>query len=411
MSVTQQPKTALPRVRIIPASDPNTPEIHVMAVPSGALCTPQTQSESVYREIVQSLKYANNFRIVSETVFGDLDCKNAVLDARRGVLKAAGLSAENPVNYIEGAPCDGKGLAGVNLTLVDAAAARVTPIRDDERLWGYAVDAQSGTSVYLSGVRATTTDHPPQDGPAQAEAMIRRTENLLAQAGLTYGSVVCTRSYLRRLLEWYPDFNGARNRCYTRLGLIAPNAPARLPASTGIQGKVSEDCECAMDVFAFSSDGGKTCPFVRLQNPLQNEAPSYGASFARAVSVDKGSLRCVIVSGTAAVDEKGHSIHLNDPVGQSKRTLENFRTILGVGGATPSDLVRAVIYCKHPSYAGIFRDEMRRMNWPDLPFIVVRADVCRDDLLVEIEGTALVNRAERIGLGTVEKDSVTSPGM
>ena len=68
-----------------------------------------------------------------------------------------------------------------------------------------------------------------------------------------------------------------------------------------------------------------------------------------------------------------------------------------MGGATPADLVRAVIYCKDSAYAPVFRDQMRRRNWPELPFVVVHADVCRDDLLVEIEGTALASSSTRTG--------------
>ena len=33
----------------------------------------------------------------------------------------------------------------------------------------------------------------------------------------------------------------------------------------------------------------------------------------------------------------------------------------------------------------------RKMNWPDFPFVVVQADICREDLLVEIEGTAVLS--------------------
>ena len=33
---------------------------------------------------------------------------------------------------------------------------------------------------------------------------------------------------------------------------------------------------------------------------------------------------------------------------------------------------------------------MKERGWPDLPYVIVVADVCRRDLLVEVDGTALV---------------------
>jgi enamine deaminase RidA (YjgF/YER057c/UK114 family) len=148
-----------------------------------------------------------------------------------------------------------------------------------------------------------------------------------------------------------------------------------------------------MDVLAVSKGPGDACPFTRLFNPLQSEATDYGSAFARGVCVDVPDVRYVLISGTAAIDENGKSVHPDDPVGQIRRTIANFETILKAGGATPADLYHTVWYCKDPSHARIVREETRRRGWPEFLCPIVRADICRHDLLVEIDGSAAIPTA------------------
>jgi enamine deaminase RidA (YjgF/YER057c/UK114 family) len=129
---------------------------------------------------------------------------------------------------------------------------------------------------------------------------------------------------------------------------------------------------------------------VKLRNPLQSEATDYGSSFARGARLDLSGARHVFISGTASIDECGRSVHPGDARAQARRTMENFEAIARAGGARLSDLYQAVWYCKRPSYARAVRAEMRRRGWPDFPYVFVRADVCRPELLVEIDGAAVI---------------------
>ena len=388
------------QVRVVPVESAGLEEVHVMAAfrstdrtsETGAVSSPTAQSEAIYGAVLEALDDPGGLVIVAERAFGDLAAKDEVLEARTRVLDAGRIRADNPVTYIEGSPCGWKGLSGVNLTLVRVTGdVRTHPLYDGKRLCGYKVTGGDAERAFLSGMTGLDEDGPVPDAVAQAWKMFERTEAVLRGCGLDYSKVVVTRIYLKRLLEWYDEFNAVRNPFHERVGLVKEDGTLQIPASTGIQGKVSEECECVMDVVAVSTaEAPEACPFVRLHNPLQNEATDYGSSFARGVSVRVPGWRYVIVSGTASIDETGASVHVGDPVGQSERTLENFETILRVGGAKPTDLVRTVIYCKDRSYASIFRERMRRRGWPDFPYIVVQADVCRDNLLVEIDGAAVV---------------------
>jgi hypothetical protein len=52
---------------------------------------------------------------------------------------------------------------------------------------------------------------------------------------------------------------------------------------------------------------------------------------------------------------------------------------------TDADVVQAVAYSKTPQIENIFTEGWKDLNWPIVPVI---ADICRDDLLFEIEVTA-----------------------
>ena len=366
-------------------------QIHITAAPQLPEADVNLQTKSVYAGIIERLEDPRSLRIVVERVFGSLTAKEAFLSVRAETLTAAGMSPEVPVTYIEGAPVEGKGLAGVHLTLVrDVGGVRIEPISEGEETRGFCVTSGEVCRAYLACVHGVDRDLPAASPEDQAWRMFERAGELLRSVGLSYRKVVCTRIYVKRLLEWYDQFNGVRTPYYEKVGLMGGEGPSRVPASTGIQGKMSDECECFMDVMAGTAGKDDESPFVRLYNPLQNEATDYGSSFARGVSVDAPDVRYVLISGTAAIDVNGKSVHRNDPVGQTRRTMDNFEAILRVGGGTPAELYHAVWYCKDPSYGEIVRREMHSRGWPELPCPVVHADVCRGDLLVEVDGSAVV---------------------
>ena len=107
--------------------------------------------------------------------------------------------------------------------------------------------------------------------------------------------------------------------------------------------------------------------------------------------------RCsVYVSGTASiVDQK--TVFIGDPAGQTNQTLDNIAALIsgdnlkrhGIDrfGAELSDLALARVYVKRPEYFDAVRGVCER-RLPGVPLVYTYADVCRDDLLVEVEGIA-----------------------
>jgi len=53
------------------------------------------------------------------------------------------------------------------------------------------------------------------------------------------------------------------------------------------------------------------------------------------------------------------------------------------------------VFVKRPEHAAVFQEMARERGLEEFPAVCVVADVCRDDLLFEIDGEAAINRGIR----------------
>jgi hypothetical protein len=59
-------------------------------------------------------------------------------------------------------------------------------------------------------------------------------------------------------------------------------------------------------------------------------------------------------------------------------------------GAGLRDICAATVYVKRPEYADVFREMTVERSLADLPVVCIVADVCREELLFEIDAEAIV---------------------
>jgi enamine deaminase RidA (YjgF/YER057c/UK114 family) len=211
---------------------------------------------------------------------------------------------------------------------------------------------------------------------AQARQMFATAARAAAASNLSYASTVRTWIYVRRLLEWYGVLNRVRTEIYRTYDFT-------LPASTGIQGTGGPE-ECLMD--ALLADGVPTTTIDRSSR--QGPAFAYGSSFSRARALDYEGGRTVYVSGTASIDPGGKSIHQGDPAAQLLETLLDVGAVLAEAGMTLADIVQATLFCKDARTWAACRQVPALLGIPRLPTVCVIADVCREELLVEMEAVA-----------------------
>ncbi len=130
-----------------------------------------------------------------------------------------------------------------------------------------------------------------------------------------------------------------------------------------------------------------------ISNPLQVEAYHYpkdygpnAPSFARAAVLRK----TLYLSGTASI--RGHqTLHVGDVASQTQVTLENIeRVIQGANEKTGLDFSLSQMALRVYLRASSFRKDVERilsskiMHFASISFL--EADICRESLLIEIEG-------------------------
>ena len=136
---------------------------------------------------------------------------------------------------------------------------------------------------------------------------------------------------------------------------------------------------------------------VHVQETL-SEASEYfprPSSFSRALCLEIGDYKTLLISGTASVDENGKSIHIGDVRAPCWRTYRNITELLKAEEMTWHDVVRTSCYLRDMSRDYNDFNEVRTtfFQWLGLEVLPastgIQATICREDLLVEIEGIAI----------------------
>lgn len=156
------------------------------------------------------------------------------------------------------------------------------------------------------------------------------------------------------------------------------------PAASGVG---TDEC----DSFACTFIASRRAP-SHLENPRQVEAYRYpreygprSPSFARGTRIDWDDERQLYISGTASVI--GHrSMHVGDLGAQVEETLRNIAAIMDTAEAGElSSLAMLKVYVRDAKDAAFVRDRLDAAGI-DAPTLFLRSDICRSELLVEIEG-------------------------
>ncbi len=131
-----------------------------------------------------------------------------------------------------------------------------------------------------------------------------------------------------------------------------------------------------------------------VENPRQVSAYHYpklfGPSspiFVRAMSATLGGQYCFFISGTASI--VGYeTLHQGDPEKQTAETLMNIRTLLQQIPHYDARQGRMLlkVYLRHPEHLAMVQDKVQAEFGPDCKAVYLHSNICRSDLLLEIEG-------------------------
>lgn len=273
------------------------------------------------------------------------------------------------------------------------------------KFWGsipyVTIGPESEKELWVAGLGDDELSDNTRKASVKSFEMI---SGILDQEGMNYNNLVRQWNYVGKILEInkgyqnYQIFNEVRSEYYSRYR----TAPG-FPAATGIGMKTSG---VTVDFCAIQDS-----PPVRtraVDNPNQVNAYQYSQKvlkglkekgkpiknppqFERALFVANSGRRTLFVSGTASIIGQ-NTIGKGKIKEQTRITIGNIKKLSEVNyleKLTGCDLSHGMCtliraYVKRQEYFSAVKDICEE-QFPGAPAIYTEADVCRDDLLVEIE--------------------------
>lgn len=214
--------------------------------------------------------------------------------------------------------------------------------------------------------------------------------------------------HLWRVWNYLPDINGESHGLERYRQFNIGRQDAFLEFSRGATGNVPAACALGLagGPLSIAFMAGAT-PAVPVENPRQVSAYHYptqygprSPTFSRAALVYPPGQEILFVSGTASI--VGHqTVHPGDVAAQSRESLANVAAVV----AEASQLARAGayvlaemsyrVYVRHAADQPQVAATLAPLLGSAADIVYVEADICRRDLLLEIEATASHALGER----------------
>jgi enamine deaminase RidA (YjgF/YER057c/UK114 family) len=187
-------------------------------------------------------------------------------------------------------------------------------------------------------------------------------------------------------LERYRQFNTARHEASLASGRAVRGS---VPAASALGGATGSP----LTIYFLASHRAPAF----IENPRQVSAYRYPAqygprspAFSRATVLGEGREATLFISGTASI--VGHrTLHAGDPAAQTRETLANIEALLEEAGRWAGtetlrlESLAYKVYVRDPRELPAIRAELEAALGPDATLLYLQADICRQDLAVEIE--------------------------
>ena len=177
----------------------------------------------------------------------------------------------------------------------------------------------------------------------------------------------------------------ARNQVFFTQGLTVNT---HFIASTGIGGRQSDpNVLCQIDNYAIAGIQKQQIHYLYAPTHL-NRTSDYGVSFERGTYIDYADRRHVIISGTASINNKGEVMYPKDIIKQTHRMWDNIEALLKEADCTYDNVCEMIVYLRDVADYQLVSD-LYKERFPDKPYVIVHAPVCRTGWLIEMECMAI----------------------
>jgi len=257
--------------------------------------------------------------------------------------------------------------------------------------------------IVVEGLRA----HTQSDSiTTQSEEIFQKIETILSKESMYHHEVLRQWNYIGKItaldngIQNYQAFNDVRDRFYAKTNWKKYGYPAATAVGMEINGLI-------VSLIAISCES--TFKIIPLDNPLQIAPKHYSPSllpgqavydskatpkFERAKVIQNDFAIYCFISGTAAIRGE-QSMKELDAALQTRQAIENILYLIspenmknhGFHHKADMKMKSIRVYIKKKESFDIVKTEVEKV-WPGLPVIYLQADICRSELLVEIEGVA-----------------------
>lgn len=259
-----------------------------------------------------------------------------------------------------------------------------------------AVRYRCSDSLIFGVLTLSESDFEQEAGipPLQAASRTAYEQIFAVLEAEAFPSVLRFWNYMARIneqshgLERYRQFNLGRQQAFdARQSAISVNIPAA----------------CALG----SAEGPLIVAFMAsrvdslvIENPRQISAYDYPLQygprsplFSRAGLATIDGAEVLFLSGTASI--VGHeTLHAGDVLGQTRETIANINAVLVEANRKAGNArfelasLHYKVYVRNAEDYAVISRELAAAVGPGLKAVYLQADICRQDLLVEIEGTS-----------------------
>jgi enamine deaminase RidA (YjgF/YER057c/UK114 family) len=332
------------------------------------------QHYSMFEKLGSFLR-EHNARIVAQDVFGSCELYPDGINA----LESSCGKINWPVTWIEGYGRPEKSLTGTQAYAI--SGTDVESIRLDKQIIGSIFEDDDAQYCLLGDLRPNDVCRSRTE---QASATFERIEAALRLVGMDFSNVVRTWMYINQILCGYDEFNVIRTKFFNERGIFQ----GVVPASTGIGVANPAGAALVAEAFAIKAKNNNVSSCA-VPSPLQCPAIDYKSSFSRAVEVTLSDHRRLYISGTASIGPDGKTAYAADTENQIARTMEVVQAILESCRMGWADTSRAVAYFKDIEKAPMLEKYCKGKRLPSMPIVVAHGDICREELLFEIELDAI----------------------
>ena len=316
-----------------------------------------------------------NAQVIKMDIFGSLDASQTF----SAWIKETFGKIDWPVTFVAGEQWSGEQVGGIYTYAI--SGTEVQSIHLQDHCIARSFEDNHARYLIMGNVHPRGNSLSPRESTRQT---LREMETVLKRSGMEFTDMVRTWFFNHRILDWYDEFNESRTTFYTQKNILN----GLLPASTGMGGSnIYGTCILASALAICPKNDGIS--IKNVSSPLQDSACKYGSSFSRAVEIATPHHRQILVSGTASINTSGDTVHRNDLDAQIDQTMNVVEAILHSRDMTSAHINRVYAYTKYakdiPSISRLWK------NWkiPCTRVLFCPNDICREDLLFEIEVDAI----------------------